>query len=39
MFSLLELCIGEQVYVSNHDTSLQTLVTLDYAIEPKLYDT
>jgi hypothetical protein len=39
MFSLLELYIGEQIYVSNRDTSLQTLVTLDYVMEPKLYDT
>jgi hypothetical protein len=31
--SRLELYIGEPVEVSNYDTMLQTLVTLDYAIE------
>jgi len=35
----LELYIGEPIEVSNYNTILQTLVTLDYAIEPKLYDT
>jgi hypothetical protein len=37
--SYLELYIGEQVDVSNHDTSLQTFAMLDYAIEAILYDT
>jgi hypothetical protein len=30
MFKLLELYIGEQVDVSNHDSNLQTLVSLDH---------
>jgi hypothetical protein len=32
--SWLELYIGEPIEVSNPDTILQTLVSLDYAIEP-----
>jgi hypothetical protein len=31
--SRLKLYIGEPIEVSNYDTILQTLVTLDYAIE------
>jgi len=31
--SRLELYIGEPIEVSNYDTILQILITLDYAIE------